>query len=85
MKYYIGKIREIVGELEFETTIRFKAYQGHADEYLDQLARSWRLEHANFDDFLGGYDHGEVVVNAGSFIEVPKEVFDAVAEIITYL
>lgn len=85
MKYYIGKIREIVGELEFHTTIRFKAYPGHADEYLDQLARSWRLEHANFDDFLGGYDHGDVVVSYGHFIEVSEEVFNAVAEVITYL
>lgn len=87
MKFYVGKIEEQIGEVECSTTIRFKL-DPHEDPdgYLNDLAKNWRLDEAEWDDSYGGYDHGDsICVNPGSHKEVTPETYSDLAGIITEL
>lgn len=87
MKFYVGKIDERLGEIELSTTIRFKL-DGHESPriYLDDIAKNWRLEEAEWNEFYSGYDHGDgICVNPGNHKEVTPETYSDLAGIITEL
>lgn len=87
MKFYVGKIDERVGEIEFSTTIRFKLDDHESPGiHLDDIAKNWRLEEAEWSEFYDGYDHGDdICVTPGWFKEVTFETYHDLAGIITEL
>ena len=87
MKFYVGKIDERVGEIEFSTTIRFKLDDHESPRtYLDDIAKNWRLEEAEWNESYNGYDHGDgICVNPGSHKKVLFETFHNLDGIITEL
>ena len=87
MKFYVGKINERLGEIELSTTIRFKL-DPHEDPeiHLDDIAKNWRLEEAEWNEFYNGYDNGDgIYINPGRFKEVTPETYSDLAGIITEL
>lgn len=87
MKFYVGKINERVGEIEFSATIRFKLDDHECPgAYLDSIAMNWRIEEAEWDECYNGYDHGDgICVNPGSHKEVTLETYTDLVGVITEL
>lgn len=87
MKFYVGKIEDRLGEFEFCTIIRFKLDPHEdPDDYLNDIAKNWRLDEAEWDDSYGGYDHGDgICVTPGRFKEVTFETYHDLDGIITEL
>ena len=87
MKFYVGKVNERLGEIELSTTIRFKLDDHESPRiHLDDIAKNWRLDEAEWDDRFGGYDHGDgICVNPGSHKEVTPETYSDLDGIIIEL
>ena len=86
-KWYVGTIEERCGELEWKCTIRFYMMDsGLPDDYLDNVAKNWRLEDAEWAEDYRGYDHGDgIAVIAGKWKEVSFHVYESLVGIVTEL
>lgn len=75
MKYYIGKIANLYGEVHINSTVRF-ATNRDPSEFLDELASKFWGDVAVKNDGYWDFDNG---VSTQSMFpkEISKEVFDA--------
>ena len=85
MKYYIGKIEERNGELDYQAEYLF-ATNGDPDNYTEKTAREWRGgDKRDWDEYHMGYwCSGTLIFNDG-YREVPKEDFEVLRKYITVL
>lgn len=84
MKYYIGKIEERNGDMEYDTQYVFQT-EGDPDEYTDTLAKSWRGDEEEFDYVQNGYwSDGTLIFDAGSR-EVSQSDFDVLKKYLSVL
>ena len=85
MRYFIGTITDLLGEYEFATKVRFKT-EGDPEAKLNDIAQSWRLEYAEFDDFMKAYDHGDgLYTEPTHYLEISQELYETLGGIITEL
>jgi hypothetical protein len=70
-KYYIAKIYERNGEMEYSDQYLFKT-SGNPQAYAKNVAKSWR-GHGVWDSNASGYWHGEAFVWDGHVKEIPEE------------
>ena len=85
MKYYLGKIEEINGGMEYGDKYLFTT-KGSPDKYAEKVAMEWRGgTRANWDKDEGGYwsDH-TLIINDG-WREIPKEDFEVMKKYIAVL
>ena len=82
MKYYIGEINNLHGEIEITHAVRF-ATESDPAEYLDTLASTFWGESVDNDGYWD-FDNNVSTQPAG-FKEISKEVFDALSGVIVNL
>ena len=84
-KYFLGKINERNGEMEYDTRFLFST-GGNADRYMDKIACNWRAgTKKDFSEVEGGYWCDGTLIFSDGCKEVPKEDFDVMAKYLTVL
>lgn len=85
MKYYIGKIHERNGDLEYDSKYLF-ATKESPDKYTDKVAMEWRDgDKSDWDEQHGGYwSDCSLIFDHGSR-EIPKEDFEVLKKYLTVL
>jgi len=85
MKYYLGKIAETNGDMEYDTQYLF-ATKGNPDKYADKVAREWRGgSKDDWDEDHGGYWADCTLIFNGGSREIPKEDFDVLKKYLAVL
>jgi hypothetical protein len=85
MKYYLGRIEEINGDMEYTDKFLFHT-KGSPDKYLKQTAKEWRGSSASdWDKEHGGYWSDHTIARADGWREIPKEDFDVLAKYLAVL
>jgi hypothetical protein len=85
MKYYIGKIEELNGELDYQTEYLF-ATDGNPDDYTKKTASEWRGSGKdNWDENQQGWWCMESLIFDDGYQEIPKKDFDVLKKYITVL
>lgn len=85
MKYYIGKIEEINGDMEYYDKFLFST-KGNTDKYMDKVARDWRgCTKNDWDKEQGGYWSDCTIVRDCGCREIPKEDYDVLAKYLAVL
>ena len=80
IKFYLGDIVTLNGEIETCTTVRFKTSE-NPDDYLDKLASQFWGDGEAADDWWWRFDNG-VATEARGFIEVSEGVYEKVGRLI---
>lgn len=85
MKYYVGKIEEINGGMEYSEKVLF-ATTGSANKYMDKIARDWRgCSKGDYDKELGGYWSDCTIVRDDGHREIPKEDYEVLSKYMVVL
>ena len=85
MKYYLGKIEEINGDMEYSDKYLF-ATAGRPDRYVKKVARDWRgASNSDWDAGQGGYWVDHTLVRDDGWREIPKEDFDVLSKYLAVL
>lgn len=85
MKYYLGRIRERNGDMEYDAKYLFTTSED-PDEYTDKVAMDWRGgERSDWDRQWEGYwCDGTLIFDDGSQ-EIPKEDFEVLKKYLSVL
>jgi hypothetical protein len=85
MKYYIGKIEERNGDMEYDTKYLFSTNK-NPDKYTKRVAMEWRGgDEDDWDEQEEGYwSDCSLIFDAGSR-EIPKEDFEVLKKYLTVL
>ena len=85
MKYYIGKIGERNGDMEYDSKYLFKT-SGDPDKYTEKVAMKWRGgDKSDWDDQDEGYwSDNSLIYDEGS-TEMPKTDFDVLKKYLSVL
>ncbi len=74
-KYYIGKINEINGDMNYDCPYLFQT-RGNPDKYSDKVAMKWRDgSKSDWDKDHGGYWSDDTLIVDGGSREIPEEDF----------
>jgi hypothetical protein len=85
MKYYLGKIEEINGDMEYTDRFLF-ATRGSPDRYVKKVAKEWRgSANADWDADQAGYWSDHTLVRDDGWREIPQEDFDVLRKYIAVL
>jgi hypothetical protein len=85
MKYYIGKINEVNGGMEYDTKYLF-ATNGNPDKYSRKVARDWRgCEASDWDKNDGGWWSDCTLVCDDGSREIPEEDFKVLSKYLAVL
>jgi hypothetical protein len=85
MKYYLGKIGEINGDMEYGDKYLF-ATRGSPERYSDRVTRDWRgSTKADWDEEMCGYWSDSAIISNAGWREIPKEDFDVLRKYIAVL
>jgi hypothetical protein len=85
MKYYIGKIEEINGGMEYSDKVLFST-KGSPEKYMDKLARDWRgCSKGDYDKEQGGYWSDCTIVRDDGYKEIPKEDYEVLRRYLAVL
>ena len=85
MKYYLGRIEEINGDMEYTDKFLFHT-KGSPDKYLKQTAKEWRdCSSGDWDKEMQGYWCYGTIIRADGWREIPKEDFDVLAKYLAVL
>lgn len=85
MKYYIGRIGERNGEMEYSDKYLF-ATKGNPAKHADKVAREWRgCVKGDWDDDDGGYWSDHTLVYVEDYREIPKEDYEVLKKYIAVL
>lgn len=76
MKYYIGKIKERNGLMEYDTQYVFRT-EGNPDMYADKVAEGWRGGSVDdWDEFEQGYWADNTLIFDDGSCEISQSAFD---------
>jgi hypothetical protein len=85
MKYYLGKIEEINGDMEYTDKFLFTT-KGSPDKYTKKVAMEWRgCSRGDWDKEHGGYWSDCTLVRDDGWREIPKEDFDVLRKYLAVL
>lgn len=85
MKYYIGRIEEINGGMEYSERFVFPC-KGNPERHMDKVARDWRgSTKSDWDEDQGGYWADCTIVREVGCHEIPKADYDVLAKYIAVL
>ena len=85
MKYYIGKIEETNGGMEYTDRFLFTT-KGNPDKYADKVAMEWRgCSRDDWDEEHGGYWADCTLISDDGWREIPKEDFEILSKYIAVL
>ena len=85
MKFYLGKIEERNGDLEYSDIYLF-ATEGDPHEYAKAQAKEWRgSDDYDWDEGQGGWWCDCTLIFDGGFKEVPEEDFNVLSKYIAVL
>lgn len=85
MKYYLGKIEETNGDMEYTDKFLFST-KGSPDKYTKKVAMEWRgCSRGDWDKEHGGYWADCTLVRDDGWREIPKEHFDVLAKYLAVL
>ena len=85
MKYYIGKIGERNGDMEYSDKYLFTT-KGSPAKYADKVAMQWRgCVKGDWDKDDGGYWSDHTLVFVEDYYEIPKEDFEVLKKYIAVL
>jgi hypothetical protein len=85
MKYYLGKIAETNGDMEYDAPYLFVT-KGSPDRYAKKVAMEWRgCSRGDWDKEHGGYWSDCTLVRDDGWREIPKEDFDVLAKYLAVL
>lgn len=85
MKYYIGKIEERNGDMEYSDKYLFST-KGSAEKYAKKVAKKWRNSSSgDWDEYQGGYWSDCTLVFDGGYREIPKEDYEVLSKYLAVL
>jgi hypothetical protein len=85
MKYYLGRIEEINGDMEYTDKFLFHT-KGSPDKYVKKVAMEWRgCTRADWDKEQEGYWSDHTIIRNDGWREIPKEDFDVLSKYIAVL
>jgi len=85
MKYYIGKILETNGGMEYSDRYLF-ATKGSPDKYTDKVAKDWRgSTKSDWDKDHGAYWSDCTLIAADGYQEIPEADFEVLKKYLAVL
>ena len=85
MKYYLGKIHERNGDMEYDCQYVF-AKKGNPDSHTNKVAMEWRGgDKSDWDERHEGYWSDDTLIFDYGCREIPKEDFDVLSKYLAVL
>lgn len=83
MKYYIGKIEEINGGMEYKDNFVFST-KGSPNKYMRRVARDWRGE-GEWDKYHEAWWVDCTLIRDDGYQEIPKEDYEVMRKYLAVL
>jgi hypothetical protein len=85
MKYYLGRIEETNGDMEYGSRFVFHT-KGSPNKYMQKIAMEWRgSSKGDWDKELQGFWSDCTLIRDDGWREIPKEDFDVLSKYLAVL